>query len=96
MHTTEMKMLIWIQGKKKERPNEKWKVQERCNGQEDTNVAKQVTMMTVGGKRPRGRPKLRWMGRVRSDLKHHKLDPKLAQNREARRKAIMAIDHGQG
>ena len=33
---------------------------------EDTNVAKQVTTMKVGGKRPRGRPRLRWMDRVRS------------------------------
>ena len=50
----------------------------------------------VGGKRPRGRPKLRWMDRVRSDLRQHQLDPKLAQNREAWRNAIMAIDPGQG
>ena len=63
---------------------------------EDTNVAKQVTTMKVGEKRPRGRPRLRWKDRVRSDLKQHQLDPKLAQNREAWRKAIMAIDPGQG
>ena len=34
------------------------------------------------GKRPRGRPILRWMDRVRSDLRQHQLEPKLAQNRE--------------
>ena len=61
---------------------------------DDTNVAKQVTMMKVGGKIPRGRPRLRWMDRVRSDLKQHKHDPNLAQNREAWKKAIMAIDPG--
>ena len=33
-----------------------------------------------------------WMDRVRSDLKQHQLDPKLAQNRETWRKAIMSID----
>ena len=59
---------------------------------EDTNVAKHVTTMKVGGKRPRGRPRLRWMDRVRSDLKQHQLDPKLAQNREAWRNKVMAID----
>ena len=48
--------------------------------------------MKVGGKRPRRRPRLRWMDRVRSDLKQHQLDPKLTQNREAWRKAVMAID----
>ena len=63
---------------------------------EDTNVAKHVTTMTVGGKRPRGRPKLRWMDRVQSDLRHHQLDPKLAHDREAWIKAVMAIDPGQG
>ena len=42
---------------------------------EDTNVAKQVTTMKVGGKIPRGRPILRWMDRVRGDLKQHQLDP---------------------
>ena len=63
---------------------------------DDTNVTKQVTTMKVGGKRPRGRPRLRWTDRVRSDLRQHQLDPKLAQNREAWRKAIMAIDPGQG
>ena len=64
---------------------------------EDTNVAKHVvTTMKVGGKRPRGRPRLRWMDRVRSDFKQHQLYPKLAQNGEGWRKAIMAIDPGQG
>ncbi len=84
---------------------------------EDTNVAKQVTTIKVGGKRsrgwprlrwmdrvrsdmggkrPRGRPRLRWMDRVWSDMKENQLDPKLAQNREAWRKAVMAIDPGQG
>ena len=29
-----------------------------------------------------------WMDRLRSDLRQHQLDPKLAQNREAWRKAI--------
>ena len=38
---------------------------------EETNVAKQVTTMKVGGKIPRGRPRLRWMDRVRSYLRQH-------------------------
>ena len=59
---------------------------------EVTNVAKQVETMKVERKRPRGRPRLRWMDRVQSDLKQHQLDPKLAQNREA----VMVINPGQG
>ena len=31
-----------------------------------------------------------------SDLRQHQLDPELAQNRDGWRKAIMAIDPGQG
>ena len=58
-----------------------------------TNVAKQVTTMKVGGKRPRGRHRLRWMDRVRSYLRQQQLDPKLAQNQVAWRKAV---DPGQG
>ena len=34
------------------------------------------------------------MDRVWSDLKQYQLDPKLAQNQEAWRKAVMAIDPG--
>ena len=50
--------------------------------------------MKVGGKRPRGRPRLSWLDRVRSDIKEHHFEPKLAQNREAWINAVMAIDHG--
>ena len=63
---------------------------------EDKNVAKQVILMKVGGKRPRGRPRLRWMDRVRSYLRQHQLDPELAQNREAWRNAAMVIHPGKG
>ena len=35
--------------------------------------------MKVGGTKLRGRPRLRWMDRVRSDMKQHQLDPKLTQ-----------------
>ena len=116
MHTTEMKMPIWIQGKtRKDRiRNEKFRsdamvkpittyVTQKCLSwyghvmrREDTNVVKQATTMKVGGKRPRGRPRLVSMDRVRSDLRQHQLGPELAQNQDAWKKAIMAIDPGQG
>ena len=50
---------------------------------DDKNVTKEVTTMKMGRERPRGRARLRWMERVRSDLKEHQLNPKLAQNTEA-------------
>ena len=52
--------------------------------------------MKVGGKKSRGRPKLRWMDREGNDLRQHQLDPDLAQNRDGWKKAIKAIDPGQG
>ena len=70
--------------------------QKRCSWyghvmrRDDRNVAKQATTMKVGGKRPRGRP------RLRSHMKEHRFDPKLAQNSEAWKKAAMAIDPKQG
>ena len=116
MHTTDMKMLIWIQGKtRKDRiRNEKFRsdamvkpittyvTQKRLSWyghvlrRDDTNVAKHVTTMTMRGKIPRGRPTLRWMDPVQSDLRHHQLDTKLVQDRDAWRNAVMAIDPGQG
>ena len=35
---------------------------------------------------------MRWMDRVRSDMKEHQLNPKLARNQEAWRNAVIAID----
>ena len=116
MHTTDMKMLRWIQGKTRKdrirnekfrsdamvKPNTTYVTQKRLSWyghvmrREDTNVAKQVTTMKVGGEETSRKPKLRWMDRVQIDLKQHKLDPDLAHNREAWKKAIMAIDPGQG
>ena len=62
----------------------------------DKNVANEITTMKVGGKRPRGRPRLRWVDRVRNDMEKYQLEPKLAQNREAWRNAVMTIDPGKG
>ena len=45
---------------------------------DDTNVTKEVTTTKVGGKRPRGRTRLRWMDIMLSDMKQHQLDLKLA------------------
>ena len=59
---------------------------------DDKKVAKAITTMKVGGKRPRGRSRLRWMDRVRGEIKEHQLYPNHAQNREAWRNAIMAIE----
>ena len=111
MHTTEMKMLRWIQGKTRKdrirneifrsdamvKPITTYATQKRLSWyghvmlREDTNVAKHITTMKVGGKRPRGRPILRWMDLVRSDLRQHQLDPKLAQSQEIWKSVVESV-----
>ena len=59
-------------------------------------IAKDITAMKMGGKRPRGRPRLRWMDKVQSDMKQLQLDTKLSQNRETWRRVIMTIAFEQG
>ena len=73
-----------------------WNKNRQTHTQRDTNVSNGVTTMKVGGKRPRGRPRLRWMDRVRSDMKEHQPDPKFARNREAWKHAVMTIGPEQG
>ena len=71
-------------------------VRQPCNEKRRHERCKASNIDEGVRKRPRGRSRLRWMDRVWSDLKQHQLDPKLAQNREGWRKAIMAINPGQG
>ena len=48
---------------------------------DDNNVAKQDFNNDEAGREYiLGWPILRWMDRIRSDMKQHQLDPKLAQN----------------
>ena len=49
--------------------------------------------MNVGRKKPL-RPSPRCMDKLRSDLKEHQVDPKLAQKLEELKKAIITIDLG--
>uniref|UniRef100_A0A8D8Z0Z0 Endonuclease-reverse transcriptase n=1 Tax=Cacopsylla melanoneura TaxID=428564 RepID=A0A8D8Z0Z0_9HEMI len=46
-------------------------------------VGKRVRDIEVRGKRNRGRPKMRYMDRVKQDLKEKNLDGTLAQNRDS-------------
>ena len=40
---------------------------------DDDNVAKSVLNIQIDGSRPRGRPKLRWMDRLKDDMKQIKI-----------------------
>ena len=49
---------------------------------DDDNVATSVLNTRIDGSRPRGRPKLRWMDRLKDDMKQNKIRPEWASDRE--------------
>ena len=50
---------------------------------DDDNVAKSVLNTRIDGSRPRGRPKLRWMDRLKDDMKKNNIRPEWASDRES-------------
>lgn len=48
---------------------------------EEDHVTKTVMSMEITGKKPRGRPKMRWMDRVKSDLEEFEIAAEVALNR---------------
>ena len=49
---------------------------------DDDNIAKSVLNTRIDGSRPRGRPKLRWMDRLKDDMKKNNIRPEWASDRE--------------
>ena len=88
LHTNEMKMLRWSQGKtRKDRtknetirgnakvtPINSVLTQKRLSWyghvmrRDETHITKSTLRTTVTGTRPRGRPKMRWLDRLKSDI----------------------------
>ena len=50
---------------------------------DDDNVAKNVLNTRIDGSRPRGRPKLRWMDRLKYDMKQNNIRPEWASDIES-------------
>ena len=104
LHTTEMKMLRWSQGKtRKDRiknetirgiaivtpspiksvlTQKRLSWYERVMRREETHITRSTLIMTVMGKRPRGRPKMRWLDRLKSDMRTYGINPEMATDRE--------------
>ena len=49
----------------------------------EDNIAKSVLNTRIDGSRPRGRPKLRWMDRLKDDMNKNSIRPEWASDRES-------------
>ena len=49
---------------------------------EETRITRSTLNMTVVGTRPRGRPKMRWLDRLKSDMRIYGINPEMATDRE--------------
>ena len=102
LHTTEMKMLRWSQGKTRKyriknetirgiarvTPIKSDLTQKRLSWyghvmrREETHITRSTLSMTVMGTRPRGRPKMRWLDRLKSNMRIYGINPEMATDRE--------------
>ena len=102
LHTTEMKMLKWSQGKtRKDRiknetirgnakvtPINSVLTQKRLSWYEhvmrrdETHITKSTLSTTMTGTRPGGRPKIRWLDRLKSYMLVYGINPEMATNRK--------------
>ena len=102
LHTTEMKMLRWSQGKtRKDRiknetirgiarvtPIKSVLAKKRLSWyghvmrREETHITRSTLSMTVMGTRPRGHPTMRWLDRLKSDMRIYGINPEMATDRE--------------
>ena len=49
---------------------------------EETHITRRTLSMTVTGTRPRGCPKMRWLDRLKSDMRIYGINPEMATDRE--------------
>ena len=49
---------------------------------EETHITRCTLGMTVTGTRPRGRPKMRWLDGLKSDMRIYGINPEMATDRE--------------
>ena len=97
LHTTEMKMLRLGKTELKMRPSEElqeWRLSNQSwpknrlswyghvMRREETRITRSTLSMTVTGTRPRGRPKMRWLDRLKSDMGIYGINPEMATDRE--------------
>ena len=100
LHTTEMKMLRWSQGKTRNdrikndtirgnvTPINSVLTQKRLSWyghvmrRDETHITKSTLRTTVTGTRPSGRPKMRWLDKLKSDMRIYGIKPEMATDRK--------------
>ena len=60
----------------------------RVQQRDDDNITKSVLTTQIEGSRPRGRPRLRWMDRIKQDKKQNKTRTEWASLPRKRRKSV--------
>ena len=109
LHTTEMKMLRWSQGKtRKDRINNETirgnaKVapinsvlaQKRLSWYGHVmrrDITKSTLRTTVTGTRPRGRPNMRWLDRLKSDMRIYGINPEKTTDKKRWSAMVKNVD----
>ena len=112
LHTTEMKMLRWSQGKtRKDRienetirgnakvtPINSVLTQTRLSWyghvmpREETHITRSTLSTAVTGTRPRGRPKMRWLDRLKSDMRIYGINPEMATDTQCCSVMVKKVD----
>ena len=102
LHTTEMKMLRWRQGKTRKHriknetfsgiakitPIKSFLTQTRRSWdgpvmrREEIHITRRTLSMKVTGTRSRGRPKMRWLDRLKSGMRIYGFNPEMPAGRE--------------
>ena len=59
---------------------------------EETHITRSTMSMTVTGTRPRGRPKMRWLERLKSGMRIYGIKPEMAIDRERWAVVVKHVD----
>ena len=59
---------------------------------EDTHIKRSTLSVTMIGTRPRGRPKMRWLDRLKSDMRIYGINPEMATDRDRWAVVVKNVD----
>ena len=62
------------------------------NRRKPEHMTRTVLDMEISGKRPRGRPRIRWMDNIRRDMRLHGLDTSMTEDRKVWSTMVAKVD----